>query len=116
MLDRAAIVRKAGRRRRLAVCQLISLTFESRHLSTEGVTQASLSPCNRWVGTKVEKPEALKPEYQGAVVSVLDGETIEVLHYTSPERVRLSGIDCPEKVDQYNHFSTSCLAVCSSRS
>jgi micrococcal nuclease len=33
----------------------------------------------------------------GPVVSVLDGDTIEVLHNTRPERVRLSGIDCPEK-------------------
>ena len=29
--------------------------------------------------------------------SVLDGDTIEVLHNTRPERIRLSGIDCPEK-------------------
>jgi micrococcal nuclease len=35
--------------------------------------------------------------FTGPVVSVLDGDTIEVLHYTQPERVRLSGIDCPEK-------------------
>ena len=27
----------------------------------------------------------------------LNGDTIEVLHNTQPERVRLSGIDCPEK-------------------
>jgi endonuclease YncB( thermonuclease family) len=33
----------------------------------------------------------------GPVVSVLDGETIEVLHTHHPERIRLSGIDCPEK-------------------
>ncbi len=33
----------------------------------------------------------------GPVVSVLDGDTTEVLHNTHPERVRLSGIDCPEK-------------------
>ena len=32
----------------------------------------------------------------GPVVSVLDGDTIEVLHNTYSERVRLSGIDCPE--------------------
>ena len=32
----------------------------------------------------------------GPVVSVLDGNTIEVLHNTHPERIRLSGIDCPE--------------------
>ena len=30
------------------------------------------------------------------VVSVFDGDTIEVLHNTYPERIRLSGIDCPE--------------------
>ena len=35
--------------------------------------------------------------FTGSVVSVLDGDTIEVLHNTHLERVRLSGIDCPEK-------------------
>jgi endonuclease YncB( thermonuclease family) len=34
--------------------------------------------------------------FTGPVVSVLDGDTIEVLHNTHPERIRLSGIDCPE--------------------
>ena len=33
----------------------------------------------------------------GPVVSVLDGDTIEVLHNTRAERIRLNGIDCPEK-------------------
>jgi micrococcal nuclease len=36
-------------------------------------------------------------EYQGKVIRVMDGDTIEVLHNTRPERIRLSGIDCPEK-------------------
>jgi micrococcal nuclease len=36
-------------------------------------------------------------EVTGPVVSVLDGDTIEVLHNTYAERIRLSGIDCPEK-------------------
>lgn len=36
-------------------------------------------------------------ELTGLVVGVLDGDTIEVLHKTYPERVRLSEIDCPEK-------------------
>ena len=36
-------------------------------------------------------------DFSGPVVSVLDGDTIEVLHNTYPERIRLSGIDCPEK-------------------
>jgi micrococcal nuclease len=39
--------------------------------------------------------------FTGPVVSVLDGDTIEVLHNTKPERVRLSGIDCPEKGQAY---------------
>jgi endonuclease YncB( thermonuclease family) len=36
-------------------------------------------------------------EYQGEVVGVLDGDTIEVLHSTSAERIPPRGIDCPEK-------------------
>lgn len=36
-------------------------------------------------------------DFSGPVVTVLDGDTIEVLHSQHPERVRLSGIDCPEK-------------------
>jgi endonuclease YncB( thermonuclease family) len=31
------------------------------------------------------------------VVGVLDGNTIEVLHNDYPERIRLNGIDCPER-------------------
>ncbi|MDK2745144.1 MAG: thermonuclease family protein [Nitrospira sp. BO4] len=36
-------------------------------------------------------------EFTGRVVSVKDGDTIEVLHNKTPERIRLTGIDCPEK-------------------
>jgi len=36
-------------------------------------------------------------EFSSLVVSILDGDTIEVLRNTHPERVRLSSIDCPEK-------------------
>jgi endonuclease YncB( thermonuclease family) len=36
-------------------------------------------------------------EVLGPVVSILDGDTIEVLHNQHPDRIRLSGIDCPEK-------------------
>jgi endonuclease YncB( thermonuclease family) len=36
-------------------------------------------------------------DYSGSVVFVLDGDTIEVLRNRHPERIRLSGIDCPEK-------------------
>ena len=40
-------------------------------------------------------------DFSGLVVSVLDGDTIEVLHNNRPERIRLSGIDCPEKGQAY---------------
>ncbi len=36
-------------------------------------------------------------DFSGAVVGVLDGDTIEVLHDGVAERIRLQGIDCPEK-------------------
>jgi micrococcal nuclease len=36
-------------------------------------------------------------DFSGPVVSVLDGDTIEVLYNKRSERIRLSGIDCPEK-------------------
>ena len=36
-------------------------------------------------------------DFTGPVISVLDGDTLEVLHNQHPERIRLSGIDCPEK-------------------
>ncbi len=35
--------------------------------------------------------------FTGKVVAVLDGDTIELLHNGHPERIRLKGIDCPEK-------------------
>ena len=41
--------------------------------------------------------------FTGPVVSVLDGDTIEVLHNNRPERIRLSGIDCPEKGQAYGN-------------
>jgi endonuclease YncB( thermonuclease family) len=34
--------------------------------------------------------------FTGPVISVLDGDTIEVLHNQHPERIRLSGIDCSD--------------------
>lgn len=39
--------------------------------------------------------------FSGKVVSVLDGDTIEVLHNNHPERIRLNGTDCPEKGEAF---------------
>ena len=48
-------------------------------------------------------PSGVLADFTGPVVSVLDGDTIEVLHNTHPERIRLSGIDCPEKGQAYGN-------------
>jgi len=40
-------------------------------------------------------------DFSGQVVGVLDGDTIEVLHRNRAERIRLNGIDCPEKGQAY---------------
>jgi endonuclease YncB( thermonuclease family) len=42
-------------------------------------------------------PGGLAADFTGEVIRVLDGDTIEVLHEKKPERIRLYGIDCPEK-------------------
>lgn len=34
---------------------------------------------------------------QGKVIKVLDGDTIDVLYQSQPQRIRLNGIDAPEK-------------------
>jgi len=36
-------------------------------------------------------------DFSGQVVGVIDGDTIDVLHNGQAERIRLNGIDCPEK-------------------
>jgi endonuclease YncB( thermonuclease family) len=41
--------------------------------------------------------QAMAADFEGEVIRVLDGDTIEVLHEKKPERIRLYGIDCPEK-------------------
>ena len=45
-----------------------------------------LFPANGWCA-----------DFTAPVVSVIDGDTIEVMHNQQPERIRLYGIDCPEK-------------------
>ena len=42
-------------------------------------------------------------DFTGNVVAVTDGDTISVLHSGKAERIRLNGIDCPEKAQPYGH-------------
>ena len=41
-------------------------------------------------------------DFSGEVVSVLDGDTIEIMNGHHADRIRLSGIDCPEKGQAYS--------------
>jgi endonuclease YncB( thermonuclease family) len=50
-------------------------------------------------------------DFSGSVVSVLDGDTIEVLHKHHPERICLSGIDCPEKGQAYGTRAKEAASV-----
>src|SRR5437867_7612369 len=40
-------------------------------------------------------------DFSGRVVGVTDGDTIKVLHNDKAEKIRLHGIDCPEKGQPY---------------
>jgi micrococcal nuclease len=42
-------------------------------------------------------PAGMAANFEGKVIGVLDGDTIEVLHEKKTQRIRLYGIDCPEK-------------------
>jgi len=49
-------------------------------------------------------PKAEVPvEFTGLAVRILDGDTIEVMHGGKPERIRLPGIDCPEKSQAFGN-------------
>lgn len=43
--------------------------------------------------------------FSGKVIAVLDGDTIEVMHDGKAERVRLNGIDAPEKSQPFGQAS-----------
>jgi len=41
--------------------------------------------------------------FAGKLVRVMDGDTVEVMHDGKAERIRLAGIDCPEKAQPYGN-------------
>ena len=53
-------------------------------------------------------------DFSGKAVRILDGDTIEVLHEGKAERIRLNGIDCPEKRQAFGtkakQFTSSLVA------
>ena len=46
---------------------------------------------------------AIATDFTGKIVSVTDGNTITVLRNGRGEKIRLNGIDCPEKAQAYGH-------------
>ncbi len=62
-----------------------------------------LKPIASAVFLVVLSSEPTFADFSGPVVSVLDGDTLEVLHNNKAERIRLSGIDCPEKGQAYGN-------------
>ena len=50
---------------------------------------------------KSADPPAMAGEFSGKVVRVIEGDTLEVMHKGQAERVRLNGIDCPERGQAY---------------
>ena len=49
----------------------------------------------------ISPPNTISADFAAQVIDVLDGDTIKVLHNNHAERIRLNGIDCPEKGQAY---------------
>jgi endonuclease YncB( thermonuclease family) len=56
-------------------------------------------------------PSLADASFTGPVVSVLDGDTIAVLHNTHPAPIRLSGIDCPEKGQAFGNRAKQAVSA-----
>src|SRR2546428_6183225 len=48
-------------------------------------------------------PPLASIHFTGKVVGVSDGDTISVMHNGRAEKIRLNGIDCPEKGQAFGH-------------
>jgi endonuclease YncB( thermonuclease family) len=49
------------------------------------------------LGARTDRPPVPQGRFEGEVVAVLDGDTIDVMHDGAAVRVRLAGVDCPER-------------------
>jgi len=70
---------------------------------------ATVAGCLSWV-LLCSAPAFAIEDFSGKVVSVLDGDTIDALHNGQAERIRLNGIDCPEKGQPYGKTAKRFLA------
>ena len=56
-------------------------------------------------------PPVVSAELYGRVVGISDGDTITVLAQSVPHKIRLSGIDCPEKSQAYGQVAKEFTAA-----
>ena len=55
---------------------------------------------------RAEARSPIEPPFQAKVVRVFDGDTVEVLRDQVPLRIRLEGIDCPERAQAWSRKAT----------
>lgn len=84
----------------LAMCLMDMARFGAFRRKT-AMTPFSIRPSLIFATFLSLLPALAFADFTGPVVSVLNGDTIEVLNGHHAERVRLSGIDCPEKGQAY---------------
>lgn len=58
---------------------------------------------------------SLASDFSGRVVAILNGNSIEVLHNRTIERIRPAGIDCPEKKQAFGTRAKQAIATLSFR-
>jgi len=56
-------------------------------------------------------PTLAVSQFSGRVVGVTDGDTISVMHNGRAEKVRLQGIDCPEKGQAYGQRAKQAISA-----
>ena len=84
-------------------CDSSSLTNQVKIATGLPITETSCAVCDSLLPCFC--PSALRcfaappfaTDFTGRVIGVTDGDTITVLHNGKGERIRLHGIDCPEK-------------------
>ncbi|MGC4095704.1 MAG: thermonuclease family protein [Nitrospira sp.] len=81
---------------------------------TRSSVQAGFSVVILWFVTiGLPSTAATANDYSGEVITVLDGNTIDVLHNGKTERIRLYGIACPEKGQPYGYGAKDATSLLS---
>ena len=83
-------------------------TSSANRSGTGFAANDSRDQTNRENKPDTSKPSANQPTFK--VVSIIDGDTVDVLVNLKPVRLRLSGIDTPEKGQPFGHTAKDELA------